>query len=425
MNKYLKYVTTYKKTSIIIGIIVLIMGYRFFFTSSAFVDTVYTLSPVERGNVIVTVTGSGQVSAQHQIDIKSKASGDVTAVNVTSGAQVKAGDVLATIDDRDALIAVESARIAYAKLTQPADTVSQLQAQNALSSAVEAKRQAGEDIVKAYDDGFNAVTSVFVDSPDIMNGINDMLNSYATGKGYLNDYQVNTYGSTARAYRDAAGSSNSVATAKFNAALALYKSTSRSSATSSIESLVSTTYDMMKSITETVKNAKTAVEYINTIQSLNSNSPTGAAALANVVSWTNKANTDLTNIANALNTINSAKASVLSSAQSVQEKQESLTKLVNGADPLDVQSQLLSLRQKEYAYQDSFIKAPFDGVVAKVSVKTGDTITSGASTVTLISQNMVANISLNEIDAAKIKLGQKAKSLSFEILILQDLGSMF
>lgn len=409
MKKNLAYIAAHKGISIAVGIVVLVGGY---FTISALksrtTDMQYTLSRVERGNVIVTVTGSGQVSAQSQVDIKAKVSGDVTVVRVGSGSPVKVGDTMVEIDSRDVLTALQSARISYAKLIQPADAVSRLQSENALASALESKRQAVDDLVKAYDDGFNAVTTVFIDTPDIMNGLNDMLNSYAVGKGYLNDYQINSYGPTARTYRDAAATSHSVATAKFTAALALYKNTSRTSATSSIESLISTTYDMMKSVTEAVKDTKTTVEYAKAIQSLNSNDSTGITALASVVTWTNKANTNLTNIANARETINAARASIITTAQSAQEKQESLTKLQNGPDALDLQSELLSLRQKEYAYMDSFIKAPFDGVVAKISVKKGDTISSGASTVTLVSQNMVANISLNEIDAAKIKLGQKA-----------------
>jgi multidrug resistance efflux pump len=51
------------------------------------------------------------------LDIKSKASGNLVYLNTTANGQaVKKGDLIAKVDTRDALISLESARIAYAKL---------------------------------------------------------------------------------------------------------------------------------------------------------------------------------------------------------------------------------------------------------------------------------------------------------------------
>ncbi|MCX6798374.1 MAG: HlyD family efflux transporter periplasmic adaptor subunit, partial [Candidatus Falkowbacteria bacterium] len=98
------------------------------------------------------------------------------------------------------------------------------------------------------------------------------------------------------------------------------------------------------------------------------------------------------------------------------EKQAALVKLIAGADPLDIRSQELSVEQKrnslydaQTALADYTIKAPFDGIIAAVSVKVGDTAGS-ASIATIVTKQQIAEISLNELDAAKIKVDQKVTS---------------
>jgi HlyD family secretion protein len=55
----------------------------------------------------------------------------------------------------------------------------------------------------------------------------------------------------------------------------------------------------------------------------------------------------------------------------------------------------------------------FDGVVAEVNASLGDIVSSGTSVLTLITNQKIAEITLNEIDVAQIKIGQKA-NLTFD-----------
>ena len=48
-------------------------------------ETKYITSAVEKGMIIQSVSGSGKVSSLNQIDIKPKASGDITGVYVKKG----------------------------------------------------------------------------------------------------------------------------------------------------------------------------------------------------------------------------------------------------------------------------------------------------------------------------------------------------
>ncbi len=83
-------------------------------------------------------------------------------------------------------------------------------------------------------------------------------------------------------------------------------------------------------------------------------------------------------------TMNCATFEALYSAFSRMHVQKTWDAILNA--PLDIQSQELSVKQRENALTDAkekladyFIRALFDGVVAKVSVKKGDSVSSGSA----------------------------------------------
>ena len=59
------------------------------------------------------------------------------------------------------------------------------------------------------------------------------------------------------------------------------------------------------------------------------------------------------------------------------------------------------------------MRAPFDGTVAKLNVKRADSVSAGTAVATFITAQQIAEISLNEIDAANVIVGQKAR-LTFD-----------
>jgi RND family efflux transporter MFP subunit len=78
-----------------------------------------------------------------------------------------------------------------------------------------------------------------------------------------------------------------------------------------------------------------------------------------------------------------------------------------------VQAQQLSLTEAEqnYAYQN--VTSPIDGVVAKISVTPAEQVSNGTAIATVVTPNEYATISLNEVDAAKVSVGQKS-TLTFD-----------
>lgn len=61
------------------------------------------------------------------------------------------------------------------------------------------------------------------------------------------------------------------------------------------------------------------------------------------------------------------------------------------------------------------IRAPFDGIVTSLTVESGDTVSQTGALASVITKNMKAVITLNEVDAAKVRVGNTA-TLSFDAL---------
>ncbi|MFH0852660.1 MAG: efflux RND transporter periplasmic adaptor subunit [bacterium] len=398
-------------------------------------QTSYVLAAVQKGTLVSSISGSGQVSASNQIDIKPKASGDVTFVGVTNGQEVKAGTIIARLDSQDALKAIrdaqvnlDSARLSLAKLNQPADALSLMQAENALSDAQQSRQKTDDDLQRSYDDGFNTASNAFLDLPTIMTGLqtvlfDDSITTYVSNIDYYAD-AAKVYDEKANQYRNQANSVYQKARTEYDQNFEDYKSASRFSDTQTIESLISQTYDTTKDIAEAIKSANNLIQFYEDTLRLHDLKPqvTADTQLTTLGGYTGKTNSHLGNLLSSKTGIQNSKNSLQNADRSIIEKTASLEKLKSGADALDLQSQELTIKQRENALLDAreklndyVIRAPFDGVIVALNIKKGDAASSGTAVATLITKQRVAEISLNEVDAAEVKTGQKA-TLTFDAI---------
>jgi len=83
LTKIKAYVLAHKFVSAIIVIVILLLGNWIYgkITSTAG-DTRYLTAKVQKGTIIASITGSGQVSSLNQVDIKAKVSGDAVYIAV-------------------------------------------------------------------------------------------------------------------------------------------------------------------------------------------------------------------------------------------------------------------------------------------------------------------------------------------------------
>jgi HlyD family secretion protein len=91
-------------------ILVIIAGVVFWQLQARAVPTAPTTTTVSQGNMTITVSGSGAVAAARTVDLPFQQAGTVTSVDVKVGDQVKAGQVLAQIDDSDLRLQLQQAQ---------------------------------------------------------------------------------------------------------------------------------------------------------------------------------------------------------------------------------------------------------------------------------------------------------------------------
>ena len=378
-------------------------GYAKIFSAN---DSVRYLSvEVKKGALIVSIAGSGQTSVFNQIDIKSKVSGEIVYVGVKNGWELKAGALIAQLDARDAQKAVRdaevnlaSAEIALEKLRGPEG-----------SAIPKNKERAQEDLKKDYDDGFNYVANAFLDFPAILTGLHDVLIGDNFIKGTWNaDYFVNAvknYDEKIVQYRDDASATYPQARKGYSRNFIDYKSATRSSDEAEIEALIEKTYNTAKNVADAVKSANNLIQfYEDKLAEKNLKPETLANTfLSSLNTYTGQTSSHLIDLLNIKNGIENDKDAVLNS-------------------DLDVRTQELAVKQRENALLDAkekladyFVRAPFGGVIAQLQLEKGDSISPSTVLGTLITKQKLAEISLNEIDAARIKTGQKA-TLTFDAI---------
>jgi HlyD family secretion protein len=412
-------------SAIIIAVIVVggYFGYKALNNNGA--EVKYALAAVEKGTLIVSVSGSGQVSALNQVDVNPKASGDVVYVGVELGQEVKAGTLLAQIDSQDAQKAVREAEIA---LRREELNLEKMEGMTTDDGTIRGVREKAEDEVeKAYEDGFNTVANIFLELPDVMAGLDDMLFSHDFE---TNRQNITYYADAVRNYDEAKVSSyEKDAYDKYQAARAAYdknfqdyKSTSRFSEPEAISALIDQTYETVKDIAEAIKSANNLIQFYHdelTRRGFKTQSLSGTH-LSSLSSYTGKTNNYLLNLLSIKNTI-------LSSVESIIE-----TNFDIADQEIQVEQAEESLLEAKEKLADYYVRAPFAGVVAALNVKKGDTVSSGTAVATLITKQRVAKISLNEVDVAKVKTGQKVNltfdavedlTISGEVLEVDTIGT--
>lgn len=458
MRKIFNWIWGHKAMSIIILALLITggyFGYQKWFAKAVTVR--YVTGKAEKGTLTSSVSGTGQISASNEVEIKAKGSGEIIKINVKAGQEVKSGAALAQIDATDALKSVrdakanlESAKISLAKLKQPATDLELLQAENAIVSAEENKTeaenslsQAQDTLAKNYDDSYNTVSNVFLDLPTIMAEIKSIVYDYDFDSSQSNiewySTQINACSDTdvfdkIAIYKNNINNSYGKILNTYNTNYNTYKTITRNSSTSSIESLVSDTYNTVKSLADLIKDTYNFVDLAyTTMNDCNSraiNIPSSVSTQKkSLETYTGTTNTDLLNLLSSKNTIESSKNSITnytrsieSSKRTIVEKTASLAELKSGATDLDIKSSELSVQQKENSLRDAqeelanyTVRAPFDGVIASVGVEKGDAVSSGGAVATIITKQKIATISFNEVDVAKIKVGQKV-NLTFDAI---------
>lgn len=396
MNKIKAFVIAHKILSGVIAVAVLGGGYvTYKHVSSGSVAPKYILAKAEKGALISSISGSGQVAAQEQVDVTSSVSGDITSILVKAGDQVKQGQVIARIDNADAIKTVQNAELALEN--------SQVSYQKSVKMANDqAADSANSDLKKAYQTGYNAIANSFIDLPTIFSSVSDIYYT-PSHSPYFTDAQIRQRADdVAYTYKEQAGVIFDSVYRDFQANFNAYKTITADSNPDDIVALLNTSNALLKKLLSALSGTYSTIDYISDkyVSNIPSEIASDKSALNGFVS---KVNSDTTSVTNALTAIEDAKDSAESANLSMKSAElnqsQSETTLTNAKTDL----------------ADHDIKAPFDGIIAKVSAKLSDKASNNTNIATLITAGKLVNISLNEIDAAKVKQGDKA-SLTFDAI---------
>jgi len=435
----------FKKKIIILFLLIFVLGGYFGYKTikSDEGETRYVLASAEKGTLIVSVSGSGQVSSLNEADIKAEISGEILNLYITNGDQVKKGGLIAKLDDTNlkkavvsAQLALETAQADLNDLLSPPDELDLFQAENALAKAKDSKIKAEEGIENGLKDAFNSVTNIFFDLPTIVTTARDVLYGYDIAKSEIaiSDYNwnktvyVNSFDPISRADLDIfirdAEDDYKIARIKYDQNLKDYKNTDYYADSQTIEALLDQTTDTIKAVSQAMKSEINLLDFV--VDYLSSNDRRIYSGITtyrtNLQSYYSKTNSFLQTLYSVQNSLKDDRQALVDADLSVEEKELSLEKLKEVPDELTVRTKELTIQQKEDALatakkdlENSYIYAPFSGVIAEVKVKNGDSVSNGAVVANIITEQKIAELSLNEIDAANVKAGQKA-TLIFDAL---------
>jgi HlyD family secretion protein len=416
------YIKTHKIKSSVVLIVLIIATYfgaNFIFGQKD-EETRYIMTAVTKGTVEFSISGTGQVEAASVKEVSSEASGKITYLNpnVKIGSSIKSGTLIAIVDNADAQRSVNSAELAVENAEDALETA-QIDLDDLIGldeSNPKVVQDAEDDLEKSYEDGYNDVSSAFLDFPSIMKDLDSILfdrsyNNYQKNIDYYFSAAL-VYDSSAENYKTSAQNSYDKAKASYDVSFANYKTCSIYSNSQEISSLISDTYETSKLIAQSLKDALNLIQFYQEKLSdsgidIPSTSNTHISTLSSQLGTTNINTSSLFNatsdIENNLDTLDSSDDQIRSAQLALKSKQQALqTAKDNLAD------------SKDSLYEHS-IYANLSGTISAVNIESGDKVSSGSSLITIVTTSKIASITMSETDIANVKVGNKAR-LTFDAI---------
>jgi HlyD family secretion protein len=403
---------------IIIGILfVLIIGGGYFYFAKVSKNknqTRYVLTKVERGTVLVSVSGSGQISAEDQQDIKPKVSGEIARIYVEKNQEVKAGELLFELDKEPKERAVRDAEIS---LKDAKDAL-----QKAKDNYEKLKRDLENSTETVYKDALDALVETYKN----LNPLISNLESIFKAKNYSSqETDLDYYISLVRSIRTYQGEINPLPywTGKaedkflplkdnFESLQREYWKLTQSSPRDQIRDLLYRTYNFSNDLLDLIRQTSNLIsEYLKIIDKEGLIPPISlsitnsqASQMATFDSTISTLNSNLKKIRDTIDDLEKNSPLQIRDAElSIQTAQNNLTKAED------------ALSDAKENLENCSIYAPFDGIISDVKVKKGDIVSTATILATIVAKKKIAEITLNEIDAAKVKVNQRV-TLTFDAL---------
>ncbi len=393
----------------VIIILLGITGYYGYYKIFKNQSTKYILAKATEGDLEIKVSGSGEIIPIEEINIKSKVSGEVVSLNVKEGDLVYKGQLLAKIDsknlekaisDQEILIknlelAIESAKLSLEKLN--------FQYQNTLR---------GDDYKKALNQGILVLNELYNFYPNFIEDLNKIyfnkdLDNRDNNLKYYESYSIIFAGKSYKLEKNYSNIKNYYLQLSEN--FKILQNTDEYK-----EKIIKDSYNLVLATYELVNEGKEMIRYLKEDLVLKN----AAHEKQDIIE------DHYQKLTNYLNILGQYKQNLLD----IVSKINSYHDIIDNYE-FDKRSLELSIKQKETDLEqakkklndlkedlnDYYILAPFSGILSTLNIKKGDLISSSQIIGTIVTNQKIAKISLNEIDAVQVKVGQPA-ILTFDAL---------
>lgn len=436
IQKLKDFILKHKIISLVIVVFIFFIIISRFWSSE---ESIKYITQVPRmGDVSISISGSGQVSSLKTLDIFSEVSGNIVGVYVDAGDNVSKNEILFKIDQTEQLrnvknaeLSLEKAQLQLQEIKEPVDALTLLQAENSLTDAIESKEKAEANLTKSYEDGFNSVSNVFLTLPTLMRSMENLLfdkdldDVQENITWYINQTDFrNEEREKALIYREKVYSSYNEARLAYTNNFNNYKTLSRSSDKESIENLINETYETTVLISDMIKEVDNYISFVQDSMELRGYTvPTASLThKSNLNSYMSTMNSQISSMLSTKNNIEDNKDGIIGAERNIATKELSLENIKKGATDLEIRTQELAVEMAEQdlvdakeAYNNCLIRAPFSGTISSVKAVLGDNASSNAVMGSVITDAMIATITLNEVDIANIETGQEV-NLTFDAL---------
>lgn len=361
-----------------------------------------TLASPTVGSIEAVVTQSGTVEPAQNPDLAFLSGGRVTNVAVAVGQTVYAGEVLASLDistlsaqraNAEANLASAQAKLASMQAGPRAvDTqAKQTAVDQANQSWQNAYANVAANITDAYDKSLSGVSSdtdTLFNQPNtpsptlLFNTTNNQAASDASnGRAQANNIFANW--SIALA-----GISSASTPAQLDAAL--------TSAITNLQTLRNFSDQTLTALGGAISNGTFSQTQITAAQ-------TSVGALRDTINGLSLS-------------LQGVQQQLANDKLAVQSAQDALNQVLAGSTPQDIAAQQAqvdaasaNVQLYDAQIQNSIVAAPFSGTVSSVRVKSGDIVAANTSAISLNPEGALQiNVYLNEVDAAKVAVGNKA-----------------
>jgi len=381
-------------------IVVLIIGYFVYPKFFKKENTKYVLGTVQKGNLEIKVSGSGEIIPVEEIDVKSKVGGKVVSLNTKEDDNVYKGQILAKLDSKDLEKNIKDQEITIKNLELAIDSAKlnleklNFQYQNTLR---------GDDYKKSLDQGISILNDFYNFYPSFIEDLRKIY-FYKDFKNYDNNLKYY------ESYNPAFSGKSQELELKYNTLKTKYLQLSEnfkniSNQNESKEKNIKDSYDLVSTSYDLVNDGREMIRYIKEDLTLKN----AIHEEQDIIEG------HYQKLSNYLNLLAQYKQNLFD----VVSKINSYHDVVDNFDfdkknlEFSIQQKIIDLEQAKNKLNDLkddlndyYITAPLSGTLSVLNIKNGDLVSSNQNVATIVTNQKVAKISLNEIDVAQVKVGQ-------------------